>query len=184
MKTNVEIHYNGDVTWYAPAIFKSACKVNMMYFPFDEQVCLIQFGSWAFDIAKLNLVNRSESGDVASFIPSGEWDLQGMPVERLELKYNCCPYPFAILNFRVVIRRKPLLYAFNVLIPCLLVSALTLLSFFMPADACEKMTLCITILLSMAVFLLLASETMPPTSEVVPLICKSLMFLTQLGSKY
>ncbi|XP_071845349.1 neuronal acetylcholine receptor subunit alpha-10-like isoform X2 [Apostichopus japonicus] len=175
MKTNVEIHYHGEVTWYAPAIFKSACSINMYYFPFDEQVCHLQFGSWAFDTSKLDLVNRSQSGDVASFIPNGEWDLQGMPVERVAVKYNCCPTPFAVLTFRIVVRRKPLLYAFNVLIPCLLVSALTLLTFFLPADACEKVTLCITILLSMSVFLLLASETMPPTSLVVPLISQYYM---------
>lgn len=170
MKTNAEIQYDGSVTWYAPAIFKSSCRINIKYFPFDEQSCLLQFGSWAFQTNQLDLINRSASGDVSSFINNGEWNLVGMPVTRTEAQYACCKYPFAVLDFNINIVRRSLFYVFNLLVPCMLVSALTMLCFYLPADAGEKVTLCITILLSLTVFLLLVAETMPPTSDVIPLI--------------
>ena len=170
MKTNAEIQSDGSVTWYAPAIFKSSCRINIKYFPFDEQSCLLQFGSWAFQTNQLDLVNRSASGDVSSFINNGEWNLVGMPVTRTEAQYACCKYPFAVLDFNINIVRRSLFYVFNLLVPCMLVSALTMLCFYLPADAGEKVTLCITILLSLTVFLLLVAETMPPTSDVIPLI--------------
>ena len=172
MKTNADIKFDGEVTWYAPAIFKSSCRVNIKYFPFDEQSCLMKFGSWAFQTNQLDLINRSSSGDIESFIDNGEWNLNGMPVVRVEAKYDCCEYPYAVLDFRVNMNRRSLFYVFNLLVPCMLVSALTMLCFYLPADAGEKVTLCITILLSLTVFLLLVAETMPPTSDVIPLIGK------------
>ncbi|XP_071507834.1 neuronal acetylcholine receptor subunit alpha-3-like [Diadema antillarum] len=172
MKTNAEISYDGSVTWNAPAIFKSSCKIAINYFPFDVQRCTLQFGSWAYTTQHLNLMNRSAAGDRSNFIINGEWRLEAFPVIRTLYQYACCQYPFSILDFVITIRRRSLFYVLNMLVPCILVSALTLLSFYLPADAAEKITLCITILLSLTVFLLLAAETMPPTSEVVPLISK------------
>ena len=170
MKTNAEITANGDVSWYAPAIFKSSCKINIQYFPFDEQQCKLDLGSWAFMTNQLDLLNKSASGDTANFIHNGEWTLKGMPVERELATYACCDYPYSLLHFTIIIQRRALFYVFNLLVPCMLVSALTMLSFYLPADAGEKVTLCITILLSLTVFLLLVAETMPPTSDVIPLI--------------
>ena len=48
--------------------------------------------------------------------------------------------------------------------------ALTLLSFFLPPDSGERITLVITNLLAMIVFMLIVAEIMPATSEVIPLI--------------
>ena len=42
--------------------------------------------------------------------------------------------------------------------------------FYMPSDSGEKVTMGITTLLSMTVFLMLVADSMPPTSDVLPLI--------------
>ena len=170
METNAGISNDGLVYWNAPAIFTSTCKIDVSYFPFDEQVCPLKFGSWAYDGFQVDLTNRSKSGDISAYIDSGEWTLVGMPVFRHEVYYACCAAPYPDVTFNVVIRRRPLFYLLNLLIPCFLISLLTALDFFMPADAGEKVTLGITILLALIVFLLLVAETMPPQSEVVPLI--------------
>ncbi|VEL14472.1 unnamed protein product [Protopolystoma xenopodis] len=49
-------------------------------------------------------------------------------------------------------------------------SCLTLISFLLPPDSGEKVTLGLTILLAYSVFMLLIAENMPPTSEFAPLL--------------
>ena len=65
----------------------------------------------------------------------------------------------------------------NLVIPCIIISSLSLFGFYMPADACEKVTLTITVLLSMMVFLLLVANILPDSSDGVPLISKYLLFV-------
>lgn len=45
------------------------------------------------------------------------------------------------MTFVVAIRRRTLYYALNLLIPCVLLSSMTLLIFVLPADSGEKISL-------------------------------------------
>ena len=73
-------------------------------------------------------------------------------------------------NIAVHIRRRVLYYLFNIIFPCIWLSILSLLGFWLPPDSGEKITLGITVLLAFSVFMLLIAESMPATSEMVPLI--------------
>ena len=76
------------------------------------------------------------------------------------------------ITFYITIRRKTLFYTVNLILPTVLISFLCVLVFYLPAEAGEKVTLGISILLSLVVFLLLVSKILPPTSLVLPLIAK------------
>uniref|UniRef100_A0A914NX64 Neurotransmitter-gated ion-channel transmembrane domain-containing protein n=1 Tax=Meloidogyne incognita TaxID=6306 RepID=A0A914NX64_MELIC len=67
-------------------------------------------------------------------------------------------------------RRRTLYYGFNFIMPCLLTTMMSLLGFTLPPEAGEKITLQITVLLSICFFLSILSEMSPPTSEAVPLL--------------
>lgn len=45
------------------------------------------------------------------------------------------------MTFVITIRRRTLYYALNLLIPCVLLSSMTLLVFVLPADSGEKISL-------------------------------------------
>ncbi|XP_077988497.1 neuronal acetylcholine receptor subunit alpha-10-like [Glandiceps talaboti] len=170
MKTNAIIRNDGSVVWNAPAIFKSACKLDPLYFPFDIQNCTLRFGSWTYDGNQLNLTTEGDQADMDQYSSGGEWELLSMPVRGHVAYYACCDAPFPDVRFHIILQRMSLFYMFNLVTPCLIISSLVLMGFYLPADAGEKITLCITLLLALTVFLLLVAETMPPTSEVVPLI--------------
>ena len=81
--------------------------------------------------------------------------------------------PFPDVTFTLHIRRRTLYYMYNVVLPCVIMSALTLLVFCLPPDSGEKVTMGITVLLSFSVFLLRMGEDLPETSEFIPLLSQS-----------
>lgn len=93
-----------------------------------------------------------------------------VPAVRTEKYYACCSEPYVDVTFTVHIRRKTLYYGFNLIIPCCIISSITLLGFTLPPESGEKLTLGVTILLSMSVFMLQLSEVLPATSDAVSVI--------------
>ncbi|XP_051165765.1 neuronal acetylcholine receptor subunit alpha-7-like isoform X1 [Leptopilina boulardi] len=169
--TNVVVKSNGTCLYVPPGIFKSTCKIDITWFPFDDQKCEMKFGSWTYDGFQLDLQLQDESGgDISSFITNGEWDLLGVPGKRNEIYYNCCPEPYIDITFVVMIRRRTLYYFFNLIVPCVLIASMAVLGFTLPPDSGEKLSLGVTILLSLTVFLNMVAETMPATSDAVPLL--------------
>lgn len=49
LMTKATLSYSGEVNWKPPSIYKSSCEINVQYFPFDEQSCLMKFGSWTYN---------------------------------------------------------------------------------------------------------------------------------------
>ncbi|XP_043224849.1 acetylcholine receptor subunit alpha-like [Amphibalanus amphitrite] len=191
LATKATLHYNGLVEWEPPAIYKSSCEIDVEYFPFDEQTCVMKFGSWTYDGFQVDLRHFDEvedsdlvpqGVDLSEFYMSVEWDILDVPAVRHEKFYTCCDEPYLDITFNITIRRKTLFYTVNLIIPCMGISFLTVLTFYLPSDSGEKVTLSISILISLHVFFLLVVEIIPPTSLVVPLLGKYLIFAMILVS--
>ena len=41
--TYVLLNYDGIVVWPVPVKLKSSCKVDITYFPFDDQECILRY---------------------------------------------------------------------------------------------------------------------------------------------
>ncbi|XP_016108671.1 neuronal acetylcholine receptor subunit alpha-3-like [Sinocyclocheilus grahami] len=85
-KTKALLRYNGDVTWIPPAIFKSSCKIDVTFFPFDYQNCTMKFGSWTYDKAKIDLVLIGSTINLKDFWESGEWTIIDAPGYKHDIK--------------------------------------------------------------------------------------------------
>ncbi|KAG8188790.1 hypothetical protein JTE90_009184 [Oedothorax gibbosus] len=189
--TKAILHFDGKVIWRPPAIYKSSCGIDVEYFPFDEQTCLMKFGSWTYDGYTVDLKHKYQTED-SNLIPMGmdlsefylsvEWDVMDVPARRTEKFYSCCEEPYPDITFNITLRRKTLFYTVNLIIPCVFISFLSVLVFYLPSDSGEKVSLSISIVLSLGVFFLLLSEIIPPTSLTVPLLGKYLLFTMVLVS--
>ena len=95
--TKARLKFNGEVVWKPPAIYKSSCKINVEWFPFDEQNCDMKFGSWTYDGYQVDLKHvDQEKGsnvvnigiDLKEFYYSVEWDILAVPATRNEEYYT------------------------------------------------------------------------------------------------
>ncbi|KAG8453610.1 hypothetical protein GDO86_000297 [Hymenochirus boettgeri] len=171
VNTNVVLRYDGRITWDSPAITKSSCVVDVSYFPFDNQECNLTFGSWTYNGNQVDIINTMDTGDLSDFVENVEWEMQGMPAVKNVITYGCCSEPYPDVTFTLILKRRSSFYIFNLLIPCVMISFLAPLGFYLPADSGEKVSLGVTVLLALTVFQLMVAESMPP-SESVPLIGK------------
>ncbi|XP_075223407.1 neuronal acetylcholine receptor subunit alpha-7-like [Lycorma delicatula] len=169
INTNVIVSATGEVVWLSHGIYRSSCDIDVEYFPFDIQSCNMKWASWTYDGYQLDLVKQTEHGDVSNYQANGEFDLVSFePIKHVEF-YSCCPEPYPDITYVIRIRRRPMFYVFNLILPCILINCIALLVFYVPSESGEKVTLGISALLSMTVFLMTIRETLPPT-EKTPLI--------------
>lgn len=157
----------------------------------------MKFGSWTFngDQVSLALYNNKNFVDLSDYWKSGTWDIIEVPAYLNVYEGEGNQPTETDITFYIIIRRKTLFYTVNLILPTVLISFLCVLVFYLPAEAGEKVfihnfiiicknsdviflkvTLGISILLSLVVFLLLVSKILPPTSLVLPLIAKYLLF--------
>jgi nicotinic acetylcholine receptor len=144
----------------------------------------MKFGSWTYNGFKLNLtLNSGEGGDISTFTENGEWSLLGVPAKRNEVIYECCPEPYLDITFIIKLRRRTLYYFFNLIVPCVLIASMAVLGFTLPPDSGEKLSLGVTVLLSLTVFQDSVSATMPITSLQIPLLGKEKTILRNMKKK-
>ena len=46
--TNIVVRNTGQCEQIPPGIFKSTCRIDITWFPFDDQLCDLKFGSWTY----------------------------------------------------------------------------------------------------------------------------------------
>jgi len=164
-QTNVVVSSDGWCNYIPPGLFKSTCKVDITWFPFDEQDCDMKFGSWTYDGFKIDLRKKSDTAELGEYVSNGEWQLLDVPAERHKKMYECCPAPYLDITYTLKIRRRTLYYFFNLIVPCVLIASMAVLGFTLPPDSGEKLSLGVTILLSLTIFLNTVSAIIPITSD-------------------
>ncbi|KAM5228689.1 acetylcholine receptor subunit gamma [Ctenodactylus gundi] len=184
---NVLVSPDGCIYWLPPAIFRSSCSISVTYFPFDWQNCSLIFQSQTYSTSEINLQLSQEDGqtiewifiDPEAFTENGEWAIRHRPAKML--LDETAPAEEAghqKVVFYLLIQRKPLFYVINIIAPCVLISSVATLIYFLPAKAGgQKCTVAINVLLAQTVFLFLVAKKVPETSQAVPLISKYLTFL-------
>nr|XP_015195997.1 PREDICTED: acetylcholine receptor subunit gamma-like [Lepisosteus oculatus] len=183
---NVLIHPDGSMYWLPPAIYRSACSVEVTYFPFDWQNCTLVFRSQTYSANEIDIILAVDTGktiewvdiDPEAFTENGEWAIRHRPARKvINRRYTPDDLEYQEVHFNLIIQRKPLFYIINIIVPCVLISSLVVLAYFLPAQAGgQKLTVSISVLLAQTVFLFLIAQQIPETSLSVPLIGKYLIF--------
>jgi cation transporter family protein len=185
LPTNVVLKNDGDCEWLPPAIYKSDCKIHIDLFPFDWQNCTMVFRSYTYDRTeiKFHAEYKKTVIDSEAYTRSGEWQLVHCPVM---VNHRADDPNYEDITFYFIIRRKPLFYVINILIPCVLISSLSIFTFLLPSASNQKIQMSISVLLGLTVYLFLLAKRTPETSLAIPLISRKssafkLFFAINLG---
>lgn len=171
-KTHVVANSNGIHKWYVPALLDSSCRFDVENFPFDRQYCTFKFMSWSYDQSELDILLDPADMVTQYYINSSEWNLHKISNKVVSSMYNCCPNPFVHIRYTLELHRKPLYYAFNVIVPCIIQMMIILFTFFLPPDTGERVGVAVTVLLVFAVYLEVLSSSLPKTSVAIPALSK------------
>ena len=181
--TLAKISYDGTVNWLPPAMVTTSCQVNVRYFPFDRQSCPFIFGPWTHDISRIDLRLISNQADMSEFTESNVWSNVEFSGYREELKFESTPNDpaYVKITFWMQMRRNHRYGIMNFIMPCLVVTIMSLMVFILPPDAGEKVGLAITVLLTLVVFLQTLGEATPATSDTAaPPVISVFFMITML----
>ncbi|XP_077986140.1 acetylcholine receptor subunit alpha-like [Glandiceps talaboti] len=176
----VRIFSTGFVDMGIPVKLRSPCLMNLIKFPFDVQHCYLKFGMWQYNGNESYLNPIDDYVAEEDYVQNSEWELIESSAQTQMQKYPCCIFFYSMLTYTIVLERKPLFYVVNLVVPCFVLTVLTLFTFYLPSDSGEKMTLGISILLTLAVYSVIIADSMPPTSTGIPLLHQYVMFSTAL----
>ncbi|KAM6942924.1 neuronal acetylcholine receptor subunit alpha-5 [Xenentodon cancila] len=172
--TKAIVKYDGTISWTPPANYKSACTIDVTFFPFDLQNCSMKFGSWTYDGSQVDIILEDFHVDKQDYFDNGEWEIVTATGSRGLRTDGSSFYP--TITYFFIIRRLPLFYTLFLIIPCIGLSFLTILVFYLPSNGGEKISLCTSVLVSLTVFLLVIEEIIPSSSKTIPLIGEYLVF--------
>jgi len=164
----VRVYSDGLVQWSYSDLFKTKCDVIMTTFPFDQQTCMLTYGTLGNVATYVNLDGSSDSVDVDNYQINEEFHLSSTAVQYECESEHGSEGCLARLNFKLYLERRPAYYVLNVMVPTGLLSLITLLAFVMPPSSGERVSLQITVLLSLSVFQLILTSYVPVTSTNMP----------------
>uniref|UniRef100_A0A3B3S8H5 5-hydroxytryptamine receptor 3A n=1 Tax=Paramormyrops kingsleyae TaxID=1676925 RepID=A0A3B3S8H5_9TELE len=169
----VYVGHNGLVRNYKPIQVVTACSLNIYNFPFDVQNCSLTFQSWLHIINDINITLMRTPEEVkvdkSVFMNQGEWELLHILSKYKSFSIDENDH-YAEMKFHVVIRRRPLFYTVNLLLPSIFLMLMDIVGFYLPPDSGERVSFKITLLLGYSVFLIIVSDTLPATAIGTPLI--------------
>ncbi|XP_070580539.1 acetylcholine receptor subunit alpha-type unc-38-like [Ptychodera flava] len=158
-------------------ISETPCLMNIHYFPKDEQSCYLEFALWGSSDSLAHLQAQRDEVTKENYIPNVQWDVTSSQIKTVTKNFLGIDDTFTSIIAQIDIKRKPQYYVVYLIVPCILVSFLTVLTFCLPIMSPDKINLSISLLLTIYIFNLLVADLLPATSLQMPLLTIYLMFV-------
>ncbi|XP_011675602.2 neuronal acetylcholine receptor subunit alpha-9-like [Strongylocentrotus purpuratus] len=181
-ETYVNIQHTGSVDWLFPAISTSACKINIMYFPYDIQECNLTYYPWSLVNSQMRLFALTDDDALQErYVRNGIWRLTRFLPSNDSVQYKCCQDPFDRVVYTLTFARETAFFSTNIVIPAVFLTILMLIGFWLHPDSGEKITFTVTNLLALILFQQLVAEFMPPIGEPRSIIVTCFFILITLS---
>ncbi|OWF51428.1 Neuronal acetylcholine receptor subunit alpha-7 [Mizuhopecten yessoensis] len=158
-RQKVGIYNSGLVIWGPDDVYEVTCQADVTFYPFDQQKCSLFFGLYMVTLIDVIIETFSDDIQTDFYYPNGIWALQNT---------TCEVYPVMnspTLAVTIEIKRRPMFQVINTIVPFSVLGLLNVLVFLLPAESGERVGFTVTVLLAIAVFMSIVTETLPGASE-------------------
>ncbi|OWF37865.1 neuronal acetylcholine receptor subunit beta-2-like [Mizuhopecten yessoensis] len=145
---------------------ESTCKPFIKYFPFDSHTCHLMISHLGYSLGEVISVPSHVYLD--QLVDNGQWtvDALNLTAKFIVAGNNASRY----VDLSIQLSRRPEFLLLNLFIPIAFLICMNLFVFFLPAECGEKASYSITVLLSLAIFMTIVMDQLPPLSTDVPVV--------------
>ncbi|XP_072278587.1 5-hydroxytryptamine receptor 3A-like [Pyxicephalus adspersus] len=185
----MQLHYNGTIWRKKTMKVVTTCPLDLYKFPFDVQKCNLTFGTSMNSVTDVQLIPTSNAEQVTKVsieqFSKSEWNLKQINIIHLNTSENGEEWSKVI--YQVIIRRAPILYVINLIIPACLLVVVDVSSMFIPMEGGERLGFKITVVLGFSVLLLILNDFLPNTDNppilgVFCMVCLLIMIISIIDS--
>ncbi|OCT84393.1 hypothetical protein XELAEV_18022546mg, partial [Xenopus laevis] len=184
------VQNDGKIIISKPLRIISSCNIDIFKFPFDTQTCSLTFGSYSYTVKDIVMLPSLNSSDVYAssmniYVSKGDWSLLNITVINQTLITG--NEEFSKVTYMITIKRSPIVYVINLIIPACFMVFLDVASMFIQMGSGERLGFKITIVLGFSVLLLILND-MVPNSDSSPIlgifctVCLAVMVTSTIGS--
>ncbi|XP_061913201.1 5-hydroxytryptamine receptor 3A-like isoform X2 [Entelurus aequoreus] len=170
---HLTISSSGQVWVQNDQVLPSTCRMHIYKFPFDIQSCDLSFKSVVHSVQEIRLLHSLGSAEATRWSrevmrTQYEWLFVGMSVDNKTLTFFGIEQDMII--YTITMKRRPVLYIINFMLPVLFFLGLDMASFLIPDTGGEKLSFKVTLLLAVTVMQLILNEILPSSTNKIPLI--------------
>ncbi|XP_049444582.1 5-hydroxytryptamine receptor 3A-like [Epinephelus fuscoguttatus] len=169
----VYLYNTGHVYDDRPVRVIATCKLVIYTFPFDIQNCSLTFESLLHVVEDIRIIKTGTSAEILEesrhvMQTRGEWEL--VDIKSSESYIETGHGNHSEIKYYIILRRRPILYVVNLLLPSCFLITLDLFSFLLPPHSVDRSSFKMTLILGYTVFLLIMNDLLPVTGNTTPLI--------------
>ncbi|CAI5440457.1 unnamed protein product [Caenorhabditis angaria] len=175
----VEIHSDSMITSNIPMRLTINCNLHMENFPFDEQICEIRSGvaTIYYRLYRIRILVPKETRENYCDMGNSAWDVIQLRTGYLWIQKESAEYSStqqAVI--RITLKRNPLFYMYMIILPTFIINLIAISGVFLQkSSAMDRLTICLTHIMTMTFILGLIAEKIPKTMEI-PLLGKYIIF--------
>ncbi|CAI5440388.1 unnamed protein product [Caenorhabditis angaria] len=169
----------GFLTAYVPMKITTNCKLNLLDFPFDTQICEIRIGIPSIDssLYDISISDPEELRNNMCGLGNSVWDLINITsgLEPMESFCDCFnDTKLAVVRFQL--KRNPTYYLYMIILPTFIINTISISGVFMKnTEKMDRLTVGLTHIMTMTFILGIISDKLPKT-EQIPLLGKYIIF--------
>ncbi|KAM9301695.1 5-hydroxytryptamine receptor 3A-like [Gastrophryne carolinensis] len=185
----MQLYFNGTIRRVKTMKVVTTCPLDLYKFPFDIQKCNLTFGTIMNPVTDVLLTPTSSSERVTELsiekFAQSEWNLRQIDIIHLNVSKH--GEELSNIIYQILIRRAPILYVINLIIPACLLVLVDVASMFIPMEGGERLGFKITVVLGFSVLLLILNDFLPNTDNppilgVFCMVCLLIMIISIMDS--